>query len=109
MKLHLQTQVYENYAAHDWDGAGECPEYWKAKGGRDYFVLNINTVDEAQEIMLDARAQVEENSMYFSEHIIGWDLVENDFVTEYEQSQLEYSGTVTYPTKVLKVLERELE
>jgi hypothetical protein len=101
MKLHLQTQVYENYAAHDWDGVGECPEYWKAKGGNDYFVLNVSTVSEAHEIMLDIRAQVEENSMYFSEHIIGWDLVENDFRTEFEQDQLDYVGKIDYPTQVL--------
>jgi len=101
MKLHLQTQVYENYAAHDWDGTGTCPEHWKAKGGRDYFVENVSTVSEAQEIMLDIRAQVEENSMYYSEHIIGWDLVENDFVTEFEQDQLDYYGRIAHPTQVL--------
>ena len=101
MKLHLQTQVYENYAAHDWDGTGTCPEHWKAKGGRDYFVENVSTVSEAQEIMLDIRAQVEENSMYYSEHIIGWDLVENDFLTEFEQDQLDYEGVIRHPARVL--------
>ena len=25
-------QVRENYGAHDWDGTGECPQYWKSKG-----------------------------------------------------------------------------
>ena len=101
MKLHIQTQVYENYGAHDWDGVGECPEYWKAKGGNDYFVLNVSTVSEAQEIMLDIRAEVEVNSMYFSEHIIGWDLVENDFRTEFEQDQLDFEGQIRYPARVL--------
>ena len=37
-KLLITTQVYENYGAHDWDGVGECPSYWKAKGGSDYVV-----------------------------------------------------------------------
>ena len=41
-KLLITTQVYENYGAHDWDGVGECPQYWKAKGGNDYVVKNIN-------------------------------------------------------------------
>ena len=36
MKLLITTQNYENYGAHDWDGVGECPQYWKAKGGSDY-------------------------------------------------------------------------
>ena len=41
-KLLITTQVYENYGAHDWDGVGECPSYWKAKGGSDYVVKKIN-------------------------------------------------------------------
>ena len=101
MKLHLQTQVYENYGAHDWDGTGTCPEYWKAKGGNDYFVLNISTISEAHEIMLDVRAQVEENSMYYSEHIIGWNIVDDKFLTEFEQDQLDYEGKIRHPTRVL--------
>ena len=31
--LVIRTQIHENYGAHDWDGTGECPQYWKAKGG----------------------------------------------------------------------------
>ena len=41
-KLLITTQVYENYGAHDWDGEGQCPQYWKAKGGSDYVVLNVD-------------------------------------------------------------------
>ena len=33
------TQVQENYGAHDWDGKGECPQYWKFKGGNEYKVI----------------------------------------------------------------------
>ena len=42
-KLLITTQVYENYGAHDWDGRGECPQYWKAKGGNDYVVDRKST------------------------------------------------------------------
>lgn len=38
MRLILSAQYQENYGAHDWDGTGECPQYWKMKGGRDYSV-----------------------------------------------------------------------
>ena len=38
MKLVIQTQFRENYGAHDWDGKGECPQYWKFKGGDTYIV-----------------------------------------------------------------------
>ena len=32
-KLKIQSQYKENYAAHDWDGVGDCPQSWKSKGG----------------------------------------------------------------------------
>ena len=34
----LNTQYCENYGAHDWDGTGECPQYWKNKGGSEYII-----------------------------------------------------------------------
>jgi len=47
MKLVIQTQFKENYGAHDWDGKGECPQYWKFKGGETYVFANLipNDVD----------------------------------------------------------------
>mgnify|MGYP001185180999 CR=1 FL=1 len=38
-KKIVQTQYRENYGSHDWDGTGECPQYWKNKGGSTYVVL----------------------------------------------------------------------
>ena len=38
----VTTQFRENYGAHDWDGTGECPQYWKNKGG-DTYVLQDGT------------------------------------------------------------------
>jgi hypothetical protein len=32
-KILIHTQYEENYAAHDWNGEGECPQAWKPKGG----------------------------------------------------------------------------
>ena len=48
MKLLITTQVYENYGAHDWDGKGLCPQYWKAKGGSDYVVRNRTMMHSAR-------------------------------------------------------------
>lgn len=45
MKLVITTQTRENYGAHDWDGQGECPQYWKYKGGCLYIVLNADPDD----------------------------------------------------------------
>ena len=33
------TQSRENYGAHDWDGEGSCPDYWKNKGGNEFVVI----------------------------------------------------------------------
>jgi len=43
--LVINTQYKENYGAHDWDGKGECPQYWKFKGGETYFVDGIDLND----------------------------------------------------------------
>ena len=45
MKLVIQTQYKENYGAHDWDGQGECPQYWKFKGGDTFVVQGVDNKD----------------------------------------------------------------
>ena len=35
-KLLIHSQYEENYAAHDWDGKGDCPQSWKSKGGHTF-------------------------------------------------------------------------
>lgn len=47
MKVAIYTQYMENYGAHDWDGVGECPQYWKMKGGNTYVIENL-TAAQAQ-------------------------------------------------------------
>ena len=107
MKLHIQTQVQENYGAHDWDGEGECPQRWKFKGGNDYMValddVKVdNFFDKKCRIIVDGVLnQIEENNEYYKEYILGWDIVEDDFLTEFERSQLEYDGAIVYPARVL--------
>ena len=43
MYIVFQTQHRENYGAHDWDGKGECPQYWKFKGG-DTYIAKVSFV-----------------------------------------------------------------
>jgi hypothetical protein len=49
------------------------------------------------------RGDIEENNDYFRCQIIGWDIVADDFMTEFEKSQLEYEGEIRYPAKVLEL------
>ena len=97
-KLLITTQIYENYGAHDWDGEGACPQYWKAKGGSDYVVKNVN-VNKATETVMAVRSQIEQDNYAFRESIIDWSIVADDHLTEFEQSQLAYEGKIRYGSK----------
>ena len=94
-KLLIQTQVHENY------GTGEKP-YWKAKGGNDYVVKNFNGGEDAStQAIMSLRAQIENDSAYFQEYIIGWKLVGDDYLTQFEKDQLEFDGYISYPVQEL--------
>ncbi len=100
-KLLITTQVYENYGAHDWDGVGECPQYWKAKGGNDYVVKKFKDINKVTETVMALRGQIEQSNDGFRETIIGWKIVANDYLTQFEKDQLEYEGSIRYPAKEL--------
>jgi hypothetical protein len=101
-KLLITTQVYENYGAHDWDGEGECPQYWKAKGGEEYVVKNFKKFSMVTDVVMAVRDQIECDGEYFRESIIGWEVVADDYLTDFERSQLEYEGRIMFPAKELE-------
>ena len=98
-KLLITTQVYENYGAHDWDGVGECPQYWKAKGGNDYVVKKFKDINRVTETVMAIRGQIECDDRFYREKIIDWSIVADDHLTEFEQSQLNYEGKIRYGSK----------
>jgi hypothetical protein len=96
-KLLITTQVYENYGAHAWDGEGACPQYWKAKGGNDYVVRKFRGgANGATQAVMGLRSQIEQDDDYFREQIIDFRIVKDSYLTEFEQSQLDYEGKITY-------------
>lgn len=101
-KLLVLTQVYENYGAHDWDGRGECPQYWKAKGGSEYVVKDID-VNRAYAIAQAAAKQIDTDTEYYTETVMGWEVVADDYLTEFERDQLEYEGLIRFPAKEIMV------
>ena len=101
MHIILHTQIHENYGAHDWDGVGECPQYWKAKGGSDYVVKNFTNFNNTTEVVMALRGQIEEDSEYFRSFIIDWEVVADDYLTEFEQMQLDYEGKIRFAAKEL--------
>jgi hypothetical protein len=100
MKALIVTQIHENYGAHDWDGEGTCPEYWKAKGCGEYYIKDM-TEDSIVETMLVNRSKLEQDTNYFRESIIDFALVPDDYMSQYEKSQLEYEGRIIYPVPVI--------
>lgn len=93
-KLLIQTQVLENYGT-------ESEPYWKAKGGGDYVVKNFRKFNAATEVVMALRGQIEQDNEFVREYIIGWEVVADDYLTEFERSQLEYEGKITYPANEL--------
>ena len=95
-KLLIQTQVYENYG-------DALKPYWKAKGGGDYVVKNFKDFNRVTEFVMALRTQVEQDNEFYTETIIGWEVVADDYLTEFERSQLEYEGQIRYPANELVV------
>ena len=93
-KLLIQTQVLENY------GDADKP-HWKAKGGGDYVVKNFRKFNAATEVVMALRGQIEQDNEFYREHIINFEVVTDDYLTEFERSQLEYEGKITYPANEL--------
>jgi len=80
-KLVINTQHKENYGAHDWDGKGECPQYWKFKGGNTYVVRDLSTAHInkiAEQGIPTLTALIESKDEYFEEYILGWEIVEDN-------------------------------
>lgn len=104
MKLFVTTQYRENYAAVNWDGKGQCPQYWKNKGGVDYFLqLGDRLADYAVEDLVKAVvAKVEVRNDYVEEYVVDWFIEADDYLTPFEKDQLEYDGEIKFrPREVI--------
>lgn len=78
MKLVITTQHRENYGAHDWDGKGECPQYWKFKGGDTYVVRDLSS-DQVNKIIEEGiptlTKLIESKTEAWEEYILGWEIM----------------------------------
>ena len=94
-KLLITTQVYENYGNAD-------EPYWKPKGGCEYVVKKFRGGDEAATAaIMGLRPQIECDNEFYREYVLGWQIVANNYLTEFEKSQLEYEGKIAFPAKEL--------
>lgn len=103
-KLLIITQVCENYAWNEDGSLGTGDNArWKPKGGNEYFVRNID-VNRAAEIATFASGEIEMDNEGFREYVIGWEVVADDYMTQFERDQLEFEGKIVYPTKEIAVV-----
>ena len=90
MILVIETQVMENY------GDAENP-YWKFKGGHSYKIRNV-----PGSLGMDALAGIIKalglpNDEWYQEYATGEHYENDDWMSWFEQSQLDYDGSVAYP------------
>ena len=103
MKAIFTTQVFENYAWREDGSIGTGEDaYFKPKGGDEYVVRNVDK-SQMLRILKEVKAQVEVSNDYFRETVVDFMLVEDDYLTEYERSQLEYDGCIVYSPKELEM------
>jgi hypothetical protein len=91
IRVVFHTQYRENYGAHDWDGEGECPQYWKSKGGSTY-IVSASAAEIADPQWWDMVTKcISHSSEYSVEYVISEtvvdaiDFVESDHVEEWEE------------------------
>ena len=94
MILVIATQDQENYAAHQ-GFTGE--HYWKMKGGSMYKVTGIPAHVDPAEVVEIVRGEIEQHNNYFRTDIIGYGPEADDWMSDFERSQLEYDGSIAYP------------
>ena len=88
MMLVIKTQIYENY------GDVQHP-YWKPKGGFEHKIL-----DTPQNIDFEAlveRCDVQFDNEFYREDVVGYSLECDNYISEYEQHQIELEGIITDP------------
>lgn len=96
MMLVIRTQVYENYAWNEDGSIGTGDQaYWKPKGGSEYKITNVPLNIDYQHLV--SISGVGQDNDYFREHVIDWSLESDEYLSDFEYSQLEYDGHIEYP------------
>ena len=79
MKLVINTQYRENYAAHNEDYVhGVSEAYWKFKGGTTYVVPRFTDVNNITQVMKNLATLIEYGNPGSEQYIIDWEIVEDN-------------------------------
>ena len=95
-KLLIVTQVLENYGSED-------NPFWKAKGSSEYVVKNFTAFNAVNATVQSLRHEIEIDNPLYSEYIVSWEVVDNDYLTDFERSQLVYEGRIDFPAIELEL------
>lgn len=60
--IYATGQFMENYGAHDWDGEGECPQYWKCKGSERVVMYKDVSLDDLPAMLEKAATEYQNHS-----------------------------------------------
>ena len=78
LRLMIETQHKENYGAHDWNGEGTCPQYWKYKGGSTYVFDFDPSKDNGEDLVRAIRPLLEDSNESFEEYLLDWSVLDCD-------------------------------
>jgi hypothetical protein len=92
--LVIHTQYRENYGTED-------RPYWKNKGGQEYKVKNVPSNENITTIIENINNIEYSNSMS-QQFVINWSWENDDYMSWFEQSQLEYDGVVQFREPVIE-------
>lgn len=85
----IETQYWENYGNAD-------EPYWKAKGGSSYKVHNVPAGIDLEELVSVVSTEIEKDNDYAREFIISTHMENDGWLSEFERSQLEYDGAISF-------------
>ena len=80
----ITTQYRENYGAHDWDGTGECPQYWKNKFGTEYMIKDAPSLMDAEHFVDHFICEKSDYSDEFVVNSVDCDIMYDKVVPEYQ-------------------------
>jgi hypothetical protein len=92
----IDTQYKENYGAHDWNGEGECPQRWKFKGGSCIKITDVPVSVPYETLCSLANDAFTEFSDYCEEYVIRIHIEGDNWMSDFEKSQLEYEGSIQH-------------
>jgi hypothetical protein len=101
MKIIADYQYCENYAAWDWDGAGQCPQGWKNKGGQEELLFDglpveLALSEDIKEWATDLALTHVHYDDYSSMEFIGLSIVPSNQIDRYEAMDAEWHEDYEY-------------